>query len=231
MVSDKIIAKRIWGWPEMQVVCAIDDDKNRLQLNLARTEIKYNHSIFERINLEIWKWQIAKILMLETPRIRGTKQQNSKHKLRKLLTFHTNFPDGILYKYDCFSVLHPCFVNKLLLKKFYMLKEPINDKNRNIGVQNYISDSSYAILLYNSKEYKDHIKKKYNTIHEKYYHLFELVDFSEVKVNINNEFSQLIEDLFSDVVDMWIPFDFDERKVKFKRAFKLLQKYMDSNWL
>ena len=223
LISENITFKEVWGVPGNIVICSIVDDKNLLQLDLSRTNLDYRHEIFDLINIEIWKWQLAQILCCNVPLIK--REKGKKQKLFKY-KFGEDIPDGILYKKDCFSFLHPYFIKKLSLEKFYMLKKPIDDSKRNVNIMANILDSGLPLLIYSNEKFKDEYIKTYGKINSKYDHLFELVDFKNVNLKYNSVFTKLIDDIFSDVTDLWIPFDFNERKNKFKKAFCILSEYV-----
>lgn len=87
-------------------------------------------------------------------------------------------------------------------------------------------DSHFPLLFYTAENYKNKFIEMYGQINSKYDHLFELVDFKAVNPKCNSSFIELIDDVFCDVEDLWIPFDFDERRNKFKRAFDILSEYV-----
>lgn len=225
LIDEKIKFKNVWGVPGNVIICSISDEKNLLNLDLSRTNLHYEHKIFEMINIEIWKWQLAQILCCDVSlakRKKGKRQQLSKYDRKG------DIPDGILYKKNAFSFLHPYFLHKLYLDKFYMLKTPLNDSNRSIHIQNNILDSGLPLLIYFNDSYKERFTKIYGKINSKYDHLFELVNFKDINPECEDTFIELIDYVFSDVDDLWIPFDFNARKNKFKKAFNVLSGYIEN---
>lgn len=217
--------KKAWGLPGDVVICAIDDSKNRLQLDLSRTTIRYDDEVFKKINIEIWKWQLAEILCYDIPPVRKRKEKGKRQKLGAY--DKCNYSDGILYKHEAFSFLHPYFIKKLYVDKIYMLKESISHLNKNVCIQSNITNSDIPMLIYDSPSFKSNFEKIYGKINSKYDHLFELVDLRDFVPPTENAFTELIDEVFSDAADLWIPYSFDERKKKFTKAFKILAKYSE----
>lgn len=217
--------KRIWGIPNNVAICSIVDDKNLLNINLSRTEIEYNHPIFEKINIEIWKWQIASILKCKVTPVRKHYVHNQKRQQYKDLTKNKNLPDGILYLEDTFSFFHPYFIEKLNLSNIYILKEKREGKEKNVTIRNHIFQSQYPILMYDNADFMEYLGKIFDFIEAKYEHLFVLANCDNIKLNLNSSFVDLINELFDGVSDLWIPYDYENRKKKFYKAFDMLKNY------
>ena len=214
--------KRIWGIPNNVAICSIIDDKNLLNINLSRTEIEYYHPVFDKINIEIWKWQIASILKCNVTPVRKPYKHNQKRQQYKDFTKNQDLPDGILYLEDTFSFFHPYFIEKLNLSKVYILKEKID---KSVSIMNQIVGSEYPILMYNEPDYMTYLKKVINFSNSKYEHLFILANCNSLKFNLNNTFVNLINELFDGVIDLWFPYNYEERKKKFYKAFDILKNY------
>ncbi|MBD5532769.1 MAG: hypothetical protein HDQ98_11345 [Lachnospiraceae bacterium] len=214
--------KRIWGIPNNVAICSIIDDKNLLNINLSRTEIEYNHPVFEKINIEIWKWQIASILKSKVAPVRKPYKHNQERQKYNDFTKNQDLPDGVLYLEDTFSFFHPYFIEKLNLSKVYILKEV---RDRNVSIRNHIVGSEYPILMYNDQDYMTYLKGVIDFIGAKHEHLFILADCNTLKLNLKNSFIDLINELFNDVLDLWIPYDYEKRKKKFYKAFDMLKNY------
>lgn len=214
--------KRIWGIPNNVAICSIVDDKNLLNINLSRTEIEYNHPIFEKINIEIWKWQIASILKCKVTPVRKYYIHNQKRQQYNNLAKNKNIPDGILYLEDTFSFFHPYFVEKLNLSNVYILKEK---REKNVTIRNHIFQSQYPILMYDNADYMRYLNKIIDFRISNYEHLFILVNCANIKFNLNKSFVNLINELFNGVSDLWIPYDYEKRKQKFYKAFDMLKNY------
>lgn len=227
MINDTITYKTIWGVPNQAVICSIIDDKNRLGLNLSRTEIEYEHKIFSQINLEVWKWQLAKLLCCDIPAVRMKgKNKKTRQRLSKF-DMKDKCPDGLFLKHDSFSFLHPYFIDKLFLDKFYILKKPLGDENCDKHIQSNIVNSELPLLIYKGAEFRSTFEKKYGRVISKCDYLFDLVEIGEIKVPYKDLFIEFVNDIFSDVEDLWIPYNMEERKEKFKKAFHTLSKYIE----
>lgn len=217
--------KQPWGLPGDAVICTIDDSKNRLQLDLSRTTIKYDDEIFEKINIEIWKWQLAEILCYDISPVRKRKETGKRQKLAAY--DKCNYSDGILYRHEAFSFLHPYFIKKLYIDEIYMLKEPLSQLDKNVAIQFHITNSDIPMLIYDGNSFKSHFEETYGKLNVKFEHLFELVDLQGFVPPADNAFAKLIDEIFSDAPDLWIPYDLDERRRKFPKAFKILTEYSE----
>ena len=229
IVNEDLPFVDVWGLPDQAVICSIIDDKNNLELDLSRKSINYNHPVFEAINIEIWKWQLASILCCDIPAKRKPRK-NKRAKIGAYYDIKSDYPDGLLMKEDAFSFWHPYFLEKLHLDKLYILKEPLQSFRPDLSVQTTITDSEYPKLIYRSSSFMDLLKKTSTYKVEKSEHIFNLVKLSGTKLP-NDCFMELIDDLFSDVEDLWIPYNFSARQQKFKKAFHVLSNYCESGKL
>lgn len=236
--------KEIWGFPNKIVVCSITDEKNLLNINLTRNNLNTRHKIFELINIDIWKRQLARMLCLDVPA--NIKNQGNAQTLHDYL-FVKNLPDGILYYPDRYSFAHPCFIKKLHLRDFYMLQKPMSDQTLSKDIPSFILNDNLPFLLYSGLnftkcfmelfgEYQFDIDHNGNLKQKNYIFyrkdeidgLFECIHLNAAAFKYEEDFYELVEDVFSDVEDLWIPFDFEERKKKFKKAFQVLAKYTEN---
>ena len=229
IVNEKVSFINVWGLPEETVICSIIDDKNLLNIDLSRKSINYDHEVFDEINTEIWKWQIASLLCCNIPAIR----RKGKKKRQKLHGYiiKSDYPDGLLIKEDGFSFWHPYFLKKLFCDKIYMIKEPLTEDSPNVSIQTHITDSDFPFLIYKDQSFKQHFKDMSVCSDTKSDHIFALVKPDITSFKFNSRFVELIDDLFSDVEDLWIPYDFNLRQQKFKKAFSMLSNYSMSGRL
>lgn len=216
-----------------KAICSIVDDKNCLGINLSRTRLDYNNDIFKKINIELWKWQIARILCCDISFIK-----------RQIKAFFNNDFDnilsGIILKKDFFSIIHPYFIKKLNLSEIYMAsasslllecKDIKKIKNFEVPVMIYkggfISDFKFD-LFFTINELSDEINL--SNAKGKFKKIGSYGDFDLIKINkfTTDKNLEPLDDIFSDVEDLWIPFDFEERKKKFKKAFQVLAKYTEN---
>ena len=230
ILNENLLFKKIWGLPKESVICSIIDDKNLLQLDLSRKQINYKDDIFDTINIEIWKWQIASLLCCNIPNVR-LKKGNKRQKL-EAYNFKNDYPDGLLLGKNGFSFWQPYFMRMLNLDKVYVLKNPIVTNKENVSIQSYITDSDIPILIFRNDSFRNQLEKEYEKCKRKCDHIFDLLKLDKVQWNTKAKYMEFISALFFEGEDLWIPYDFLQRREKFPTAFNVLKNYTTNNeWI
>lgn len=213
-----------------KAICSIVDDKNCLGINLSRTKLDQNNDIFKQINTELWKWQIARFLCCN---ISIRKETNTN-----------NILYGIIVKKNFFSIIHPYFLKRLNLNEIYIQTNLI-EKYRYTDIRKVINSGKAVLIDGFFNGFPSAFCSSYKReLHFKTLELFGLLsgesyisDYDNFrllkidKIMDSEDFLDSLDDIFSDVEDLWIPFDFEERKKKFKKAFQVLAKYTENGEL
>ena len=101
-----------------------------------------------------------------------------------------------------------------------------------MSIQSYITDSDIPILIFRNDSFRNQLEKEYEKCKRKCDHIFDLLKLDKVQWNTKAKYMEFISALFFEGEDLWIPYDFLQRREKFPTAFNVLKNYTTNNeWI